>query len=543
MKINNIIIKHVSGSRSNQVEEFNFQETNKITLGRSSDSMIRFDSENEIGVSRNHAYIRKEGTDGQFFVEDNNSMNGVLVNGEKISGTKEIFPGDKIQLGLKGPMFSFDLDPRPVINKATQLMNPIAATQEVSIEIPEPILDKKQSVGKETFERAIVVERKRSMTNMLAILCGLFVITGALGFTFKDKLFPEPEIIYDPVRDPEGPTLEDIVQSNMNKVVSIETGWKLIHAPTGDEIYHEYMEYKDPQTNKSYNLPVFLELKQGTVEPSLGLRKNVKNGQPIASAGTGSGFVIDKKGFIMTNKHVASSWRSEPYGFRDTQGILFSFQGGKWVNKGLVQSPYWVPGGTTLFGREPIVGKIISAETTYLDVVFAKTSQRIPATISRESTEHDLAIIKIDALGDLAPVDLASSDYEAREGQQIISMGFPGLSPESAKFTRDQSYHGNNSVKTIPSPTAAEGIVSKVIRSSADASLSEANDILNQMGNYYQMTINSGGGNSGGPVFDKKGKVIGVFTASVADGRGTKFTYSVPISYGLSLMSTQTVIK
>jgi len=545
MKINNIIIKHISGTKSNQIEEFRFKDNDVITLGRSEECLIRFDSEKEIGVSRNHAIIRKGDTPGQFFVKDNNSMNGVLVNSEKIGGSEEIFPGDTIQLGLKGPKFSFDLDPRPVSNKATQLMHTVAATQELSIEEPHSIVPEvKQGIGKETFERAIVVERKKSMTNMAAILGGLILVIAALGFTFKDKIFPEPVTKVINVIPPDNSqSLTEIVQSNMNKVVSIEVGWKLIHTPTGDEIYHEYMEYVDPSTEQVYNLPVFIEIEPGKIEPSLGLRNNLINGQPIASVGGGTGFVIDKEGYIMTNKHVTSSWKSEPYGFSEAQGILFSLQGGQWVEQGLVEAPYWVPGNTTLFGREPIAGKIITAETTFLDVVFAKTVQRIKASISRESPEHDLAIIKIGTIGDLEPVTLANSNYDALEGQEIMSMGFPGISPDAKKFTKDQSYHNANNFKSAPSPTATQGIISKILNSAQDASLSRTDDIVSGMGDYYQMTINSGAGHSGGPVFNDEGEVIGVFTAATWDNTGTKFTFSVPIKYVHKLMTTQVVIK
>ena len=379
MKINNIIIKHLSGVKSNQIDEFSFKDNEVITIGRSEDSMVRFDSDKEIGVSRNHAVIRKGDTPGQFFVEDNKSMNGVLLNEEKISGSKEVFPGDTIQLGLKGPKFMFDLDPRPVGNKATQLMQTVAPTQELIIEqqIPQNS-EVKQGIGKETFERAIVIERKKSMTNMAAILGGLVLILGTLGFAFKDDFFPPPPPPPEDKEEPvKGPSLADIVQTNMNKVVSIETGWKLMHAPTGDEIYHEYMEYADPETKKKYNLPVFIERQPGQIEPALGLRKNVSNGKPIAAVGMGTGFVIDKDGYIMTNKHVTSSWQMTPYSFSETTGILFKFEGGKWINKGYTKAPYWVPGQTTSFGREPIVGKILTAETTFLDVIFSKTIQRI----------------------------------------------------------------------------------------------------------------------------------------------------------------------
>jgi len=546
MKINSILIHHVSGLRSNQIDEFKFEDNDIISIGRSAESMVRFNSDKEVGVSRNHATIRKGATPGQFFIEDNDSMNGVIVNDAKISGSVEIFPGDSIQLGLKGPKFTFDLDPRPTANKSTQLMDTAAATQELVIEESAAIQSKKDGIGKETFERAIVVERKKSMFNMAAVVGGLVILLGTLGFTFRDKIFPEPlepkTIIVNNGDDK--PALAEIVANNMNKVVSIETGWKLIHAPTGDEIYHEYAEYKDPTTEQVYNLPVFIDLGDGNVEPSLGLRKNIINGQPISAIGAGTGFVIDKEGYIMTNKHVTSSWKLAPYNFSEGQGILYSFNGQEWVQQGIIDAPYWIPGNTTLFGREPIAGKTITAETTFMDVVFSKTVQRIKADISRESPEHDLAIIKIGSIGDLAPVTLASADYDVREGQSIMAMGFPGLSPDAAKLTRDQSFTGaRNNFKTAPSPTATEGIVSKVLDNATDASISQTNDIVSGLGDHYQMTINSGPGNSGGPVFNDQGEVIGVFTAARWDGVGTKFTYSVPIKYMHRLMSTQTVIR
>jgi S1-C subfamily serine protease len=57
------------------------------------------------------------------------------------------------------------------------------------------------------------------------------------------------------------------------------------------------------------------------------------------------------------------------------------------------------------------------------------------------------------------------------------------------------------------------------------------------------MSINTGSGNSGGPVFNKDGEVISILCSVRADWSATKFTYSVPAKYALKLMGTQTVIK
>ena len=545
MKINKIIIQHVSGSKTNQKDEFDFSKNDSISIGRSTDSMIKFDPDVDAGVSRAHAVLRKGNEQGQFFIEDNKSLNGVLVNNEKINGIVEVFPGDHIQLGLKGPEFIFDLDPRPTINKATQLMEPVAATQEMTIEESVPAAPIKQGIGKETLERAIVVERKKSYKNVAAIMAGIVLLCGAMAFTFKDKLFPAKEIVTEKttvIRDVMD--AESIASENMNKVVLIETGWKLVHAKYGDDIYHEYTMYEDPKTKQKYQLPIYMEVEPNVIEPLLGLRKNVQLGEPISARGAGTGFVVDEDGLIMTNKHVTSSWRSVPYNFPVQQGVLLRVVNGKWANAGIIESPRnWIPGNTTLFGREPISGKTVTAENTYMDVTFAKTSQRNRATIAKESEEHDLAMIKINLGGDLTPVKFASGEKEVREGQKVLSMGFPGLSPDQIIVTKDQSDQ-RNSVKMVPSPTIADGIIGKVIRSSSDASLSEMkNNILSFQGDAYQMSINTGSGNSGGPVFNKDGEVISILCSVRADWSATKFTYSVPAKYALKLMGTQTVIK
>ena len=57
-------------------------------------------------------------------------------------------------------------------------------------------------------------------------------------------------------------------------------------------------------------------------------------------------------------------------------------------------------------------------------------------------------------------------------------------------------------------------------------------------GSMLQLTINSTGhGNSGGPVFDSTGKVIGLFTYVQAGG-GATGSAAVPISYGRALMKS-----
>ncbi len=74
-------------------QEFTFAEAD-ATIGRTegNDLVLR-----DRGVSRNHARIFQEG--GRWFVEDMGSSNGTWVNGDRLTGPREIKTGDAIGVG------------------------------------------------------------------------------------------------------------------------------------------------------------------------------------------------------------------------------------------------------------------------------------------------------------------------------------------------------------------------------------------------------------------------------------------------------------
>jgi S1-C subfamily serine protease len=64
------------------------------------------------------------------------------------------------------------------------------------------------------------------------------------------------------------------------------------------------------------------------------------------------------------------------------------------------------------------------------------------------------------------------------------------------------------------------------------------------MGDVYQMTINSTGhGNSGGPVFDDRGRAIGIFTYGRFIPGDAAMSFAVPIRYAIELMSVNNNTK
>ena len=72
-----------------------------LVLGRQKDADVRFDAQKDIDVSGRHAEIRLQ--DGRYAITDLGSTNGTLVNGERISGPRQLANGDRVQLGGKGP--------------------------------------------------------------------------------------------------------------------------------------------------------------------------------------------------------------------------------------------------------------------------------------------------------------------------------------------------------------------------------------------------------------------------------------------------------
>src|SRR5215212_19541 len=127
-----IVLKHLSGSKANQVEEFPLAHVKELILGRDPSSTVKYDPDRDDLVGRQHAKITQDPNDpSQFIVTDLNSRNGTFVNRQRLSGTTRINPGDVVQLGPGGPEFVFEVEPRPAgSTKATRVAQtgPMAPT-------------------------------------------------------------------------------------------------------------------------------------------------------------------------------------------------------------------------------------------------------------------------------------------------------------------------------------------------------------------------------------------------------------------------------
>ncbi len=174
----------------------------------------------------------------------------------------------------------------------------------------------------------------------------------------------------------------------------------------------------------------------------------------IPSTGIGSGVILSTDGYILTNRHVVE-------------------------------------------GSQSLTVELADGE-------------QFPATIVKESTDKDLALIKVDATG-LSPATIGDSGT-LQVGETTVAIGSP-----LGTFTE----------------TVTKGILSATGRT-----VTVTDDTTGQpvtLTGLLQTDAAINPGNSGGPLLDGSGKVIGINTAVSSGAEGLGF--AIPIADAASLIS------
>ena len=167
--------------------------------------------------------------------------------------------------------------------------------------------------------------------------------------------------------------------------------------------------------------------------------KEFRTPQKRKASALGSGFIIDKKGIVVTNNHV----------IQDAEDIVVTVNGEKEYKAKIV-------------GKDPL---------------------------------SDLAVLQIESKDQFTPVKFGDSD-KARIGDWVIAIGNPfGLGG-----------------------TVTAGIISARNRSIG----------LSRYEDYIQTDASINSGNSGGPLFDMDGNVIGINTAILGKGGSIGIGFSIP---------------
>lgn len=381
-----IEIRHVSGSKANQIEQFQLDNLSELTIGRDLRSTIAFDPTRDDRVSRNHAVIRIiKGDQLAFRITDLGSSNGTRVNGNRIDRETDLLPDDRIELGAGGPVIVFDVQPRPphliartriiagdpVVQPMMTRIDPVvpmATVREGSMAPTETgaSIPTKVGVGRETVQRMLGAERQATSQKWMYTLAGILVLFAAIGGglwykTTEDKRQAMERVAAadaaakaadaaakaareqvaqveqkntqfeqeQKVRDQQivaaaGVSPSEIIRKFGSATVIIYVQWRVYDKETSKPLFHK--AFVDRKTGAK--LPAYVKVGNKIVR-WLTTEDQERTNFAVGSASQGTGFVVSDQGYILTNKHVAAGWMLNFNKFslyEEGKGLLFDVQ-------------------------------------------------------------------------------------------------------------------------------------------------------------------------------------------------------------------------
>lgn len=313
-----LTIRHISGSRVNQVDCLTMPPEREITFGRGPECDVRFGEADDL-VSRKHLKI--VATDEQparYMVVDFGSRNGTFVGRQRVFGAALLLPGGRVQLGAGGPEFEFRPDPE------------------------EPRL---QPCVAATYSRIAAL---RGIKQTLIAL--LLVAAGAAGYVGWARMAPiwraRPHPATKPRFDP---------AKAFASVAAVEATWRLIDKQTGIRLTRAYIanERLSPAAHfplvegASASLPLFILGEDRRIEPVL-----VAFGATHAAGAVGGnwkskGVIVSETGALLTAGPLQQPWDLPgQWAVEDTAGALLvveSMRITQVVPLAATQFPRWPP--------------------------------------------------------------------------------------------------------------------------------------------------------------------------------------------------------
>lgn len=563
-----MLIKHLSGSKVNQVEEFAIKHHSELIFGRDTTATVKYDPDRDDLVGRQHAKISRDPADPNGFqLTDLNSTNGTFLNKQKVTGTVKLNIGDTVQFGPGGPEFTFDVEPKPdnyakatrmietakPAAPATRMVNTAGAGTGGGTKAPG-------TVGKATVERMIsqtVTEtkaaqgRKFGMIGAVAAVVVLVLFGAVIGGAYwysksrEDVMTGKTADLEKKMADGKSVSAAEINEKFSKSVVYIEVAWRLIDTSKQAQVYHQFV----PNNREFLSKILGVNLGKGPIDPTAGgaVPVYIQTGNtyepmltdskteltvPIGGRHTGTGFIVTNDGFVLTNRHVAATWMTA-YQFPENtpRGVVINASG-QLASTSLMPPPSdWVPANTKQEGKQ-LQGNLKGVDDT-LDITLAGKENRMAAQLKQVSDRHDVALIKIDVPGQLTKVELFDNYDALKKGENVTILGYPSASPRVYGVIASKDvFNQGTQLKVIPDPTVTATNIGNIIR---DSDSKDENKRVSSMGDVIQLATGStGAGNSGGPVFDAQGRVIGIFFAG---DKANAITYAVPIRYGKEFLA------
>ncbi len=210
----------------------------------------------------------------------------------------------------------------------------------------------------------------------------------------------------------------------------------------------------------------------------------------------GTGFLVDRKGLVLTNRHVAEPWWHDD------------------AAQSLRERGY-------------------NPRLTTLRAFFPRQKAPFDLTVERHSDEADLSLLHCDLRGARLPVlPLDRSGGGAVAGQAVVVVGFPAglealLAKADAEVVRAVLENAGTSEVRVTEALAARGLVRPSITQGHIADVTQTDVVFDAP---------TAQGGSGGPLLNRNGIVIGVCYAVLSRFGGN--SYAVPIRHALPLVAS-----
>jgi len=299
--------------------------------------------------------------------------------------------------------------------------------------------------------------------------------------------------------DSNGESLTRQLRETQNRLSRLENegrvAEKIVHT-YGPSIclLHVVVEFRDNDSGQLIRISTDASGKAQVDDKGMVSLETEGTGPPLEIDVFGTGFLVARDGRLLTNHHVAEPW---------------------WSNQELKQ----------------LLDRGASAFAASYTVYFPGTFQGIAAKLDRISAHADLATLKLQtpAPPHAALLELDDRNEASVSGDPVVLIGYPtGIEGILARAGSDitQKVVGNaHEVTQIVSQLAAQRLIRPTTTQGHIGDV-----LLDKI--VYDAATTSGG--SGGPLFNRDGKVIGVNFATLSDFGGSNL--AVPVRYADELM-------
>jgi S1-C subfamily serine protease len=474
-----LTIKHLTGSLASRSQRVVLQEGQRLRLGRSPDTDIKFSDTLDDAVSGTHAELSLQ--QGRLYVEDKRSSNGTFVNGEPCPPFQPIAvpDGARIRLAKEGPEMQVLIETAPAAD-ARPAAAPAAATATggappTAVASRTAQVPAKESVGRATLLREIDRARHEERDAVANQLAGTRRSTGiwvALGLVFVLLLAALG------IGGAAWWNHRQLAAQSRQVTAAVgkatENVWASVEQQRSPAVAHIRCAYR-------IRIPVLAYVDRQ--KEIVGTSGDILLGSSVQ----GSGVVI-KPGLVLTAKHVAEPWK-----------LIFT----RW--------------------NDLVADKGAKAEYDLFDVQFPG-QQPLKASLVASADDSDLALLQIQPTNAPA-VPLVGSNADVKVTDRISVISYPAELGQKLVEVKNLSGFGGDWTKvTEVTPTFVLGTVTHPLTGATgphvvtfDASVTH--------------------GSSGGALLNDRGELIGIVSQQFTrkdsiNVRGEAIAISAPVNAG-----------